>query len=200
MMRIITGTARGTRLEAPRSDKTRPTTEMAKEGIFSSIQFDLEGRNVLDAFAGTGQLGLEALSRGAAKCVFVDSDAEAFEIIKKNAQKSGLFPKCRILKSEFGEYIKSAVREKAKFDFVFLDPPYGSGTALDSAKRIFKAGLVAPGGKLFCESDDPSLVSVEDVKNDPVFRDVSELRVYKYGRTYFYCFTAKIEGEDAEIS
>ena len=195
MMRIITGIARGTRLEAPKNDRTRPTTEMAKEGIFSSIQFDLEGRKRLDVFAGSGQLGLEALSRGAASCVFVDSDGDAFEAIKKNAQKSGLYPKCRIQKSEFGEYIKSAAREKARFDFIFLDPPYDSGITLDSAKRILKADLLAPGGKMFCESDKPDLLGKNEtaLAEDPVFAGISDLRKYKYGRTYFYCFTRKTD-------
>lgn len=193
MMRIITGKARGTRLEAPKSDKTRPTTEMAKEGVFSSIQFDLEGRTVLDLFAGTGQLGLEALSRGAAKAVFVDSDAESFEIIKKNAQKTGLYPQCRILRMEYGEYIKAASREGASFDYIFLDPPYRETVVPETVKRILKAGLLKPGGKIFCESDDPELFGADNIipENESFTVKVKEIKIYRYGKTFFHTVCAE---------
>ncbi|HAZ19828.1 MAG TPA: 16S rRNA (guanine(966)-N(2))-methyltransferase RsmD, partial [Clostridiales bacterium] len=105
-MRIITGTARGIRLESPRGDAVRPTTEIAKEGLFSSIQFEMEGRRVLDLFAGSGQLGLEALSRGAALAVFVDSSAAAVDLVKKNARKAGLFERCRVLHTDYAAYLK----------------------------------------------------------------------------------------------
>jgi len=193
MMRIITGSARGTKLDAPKGDKTRPTTEMAKEGVFSSIQFDLEGRDILDLFAGSGQLGLEALSRGAAKAVFVDSDSEAFEVIKRNAQKTGLYSKCSILRMEYGEYIKAAAREGASFDFIFIDPPYKENVVPETVKRILKAGLLKPGGKIFCESDDPELLGSDTERYECEGSEVTikEIKIYKYGKTYFHTVCAE---------
>ena len=90
-MRIITGTRKGVRLETLEGENTRPTTEKIKEAVFSAIQFDIEGCRVLDLFAGSGQMGLEALSRGAQSCMFVDSERDAMEIVKRNAQKTKFF-------------------------------------------------------------------------------------------------------------
>ena len=94
-MRIITGSAKGTRLETLDGEMTRPTSERVKEAIFSMIQFDVEGKRILDLFGGSGQLGLEALSRGADIATFVDSSRDAAELIKRNAQKAKLFDRCR---------------------------------------------------------------------------------------------------------
>ena len=93
MMRIITGSAKGKKLVSLEGDATRPTSERIKEAIFSSIQFDLEGRRVLDLFAGSGQMGLEALSRGASKATFIDLSREAMDIVKQNAKTTGFFEK-----------------------------------------------------------------------------------------------------------
>ena len=122
-MRIITGSARGAVLTTLEGEATRPTSSKVKEAIFSSIQFDLEGRRFLDLFAGSGQMGLEALSRGAEKAVMVDNSREAIEIMKANAQKTHLYQKTSILCMDFQQYIRSA-RGKIQFDIVFLDPPY----------------------------------------------------------------------------
>ena len=111
-MRIITGTARGTRLETLPGDATRPTAERVKEALFSMIQFDIEGRRVLDLFAGSGQLGLEALSRGAAKATFVDSNRDALNVIKRNAQKTKLYDRCVLQAHLYGFCPGSGGREK----------------------------------------------------------------------------------------
>ena len=95
-MKIITGIARGMNLETLEGDATRPTSQRVKEAVFSMIQFDIEGASVLDLFAGSGQLGLEALSRGAKKATFSDSSRDAVDIVMRNAKKSRLFDKCRI--------------------------------------------------------------------------------------------------------
>ena len=121
-MRIITGTARGTRLQTLDGDATRPTAERVKEAIFSMIQFDLTDATVLDLFAGSGQLGLEALSRGAEKAHLIDKSADAVAIIKANAQKTHLWERCRLVLSDYAEYLRVS-KGKQKFDFVFLDPP-----------------------------------------------------------------------------
>ena len=125
MMRVITGSARGRRLETlPGEDVTRPTTESVKEALFSMIQFDIEGRRVLDLFAGSGQLGIEALSRGAARCVFLDENREAVSIVMRNCKACGVFDRSRVNIGEAARFL-SACREQ--FDLVLLDPPYGKG-------------------------------------------------------------------------
>ena len=134
-MRIITGTARGIQLETLDGEATRPTAERVKEAIFSMIQFDLVDATVLDLFAGSGQMGLEALSRGAEKAHMIDKAAGAVNIIKKNAQKCRLFDRCRIVTSDYADFIRSA-NGKYKYDFIFLDPPYGSGMLESALEKI----------------------------------------------------------------
>ena len=123
MMRIITGSAKGKKLLTLEGDATRPTSERIKEAIFSSLQFDIENRAVLDLFAGSGQMGLEALSRGAASATFIDSATDAIAVCKENAKRTGLFDKCRFLVSDYRNFIRKAAHER-KFDLVFIDPPY----------------------------------------------------------------------------
>ena len=108
-MRIITGKARGVKLLALEGeDITRPTGDRVKEGLFSAIQFELEGKRVLDLFSGSGQLALEALSRGAESAVLIDESEKAVEIIKENAKKTGLMKQCCIARQDYSEYLKSA--------------------------------------------------------------------------------------------
>ena len=119
-MRVITGTARGRKLREPSGMDIRPTTDVVKEAVFNIIQFDIEGRRVLDLFAGTGQLGIEALSRGAADCVFVDESREAVSIVKENLAKCRFTAK--VVQTDSIGYLRGA----GKFDMIFLDPPYDS--------------------------------------------------------------------------
>ena len=157
MMRIITGSARGVRLETlPGDDLTRPTAERAKEAVFSAIQFEVEGRRVLDLFGGSGQMGLEALSRGAGSCMFVDSAEEAIALIKRNAQKTRLFDKCRFLVSDYRNYLRKA-RGRAEFDLIFLDPPYALRAEQEALGRLLEGGLVAPDCIFVCESAEPDI-------------------------------------------
>lgn len=125
-MRIIAGDARGIRLDALEGEETRPTLDRVKEGMFSSIQFILPGAKVLDLYAGSGQLGLEALSRGAASCVFVDSAREAVTLIGKNAQKAKLKERCKILQSDVKSFLG---RQSGPYDIILLDPPYSKNLA-----------------------------------------------------------------------
>ena len=140
MMRIITGSARGTRLASLEGEATRPTAERVKEAIFSSIQFDIEGRSVLDLFAGSGQLGLEALSRGATSAMFVDSSADAMTIVKANAKKTGFFDCSRFLISDYRSYLRKATGRDG-YHLIFLDPPYALGLIPDALRRILAAKL-----------------------------------------------------------
>ena len=121
-MRVIAGEARGRRLEAlPGTDVTRPTLDQVKEAMFSIVQFDLPGARVLDLYAGSGQLGIEALSRGAARCVFLDENRDAVNIVMKNCKNCGVFDRSRVNIGEAARYL-SACHEQ--FDLVLLDPPF----------------------------------------------------------------------------
>ena len=156
MMRIITGTAKGKRLATLEGDATRPTSERIKGAIFSSIQFDCENRVVLDLFAGSGQMGLEALSRGAERAVFIDASREAMEIVKKNSRSTGFFDKSHFLVSDFRNYIRKAAGREC-FDLVFIDPPYELKCCAEAAGLLAKSGLVIPGALVVLESGEESV-------------------------------------------
>lgn len=125
-MRIIAGTSHGTKLETLEGDEiTRPTAERVKEGIFSSVQFMLEQARVLDLFAGSGQLGIEALSRGAEKCVFIDESRDACEVVRRNLKAAGFFKNAVVAQTAAQSYLAAC---KEQFDLVLLDPPYHHDT------------------------------------------------------------------------
>lgn len=151
MMRIITGTARGTKLDAPAGMTTRPTAERTKEAVFSSLQFNIRGKRVLDLFAGSGQMGLEALSRGAAIAYFCDRSADAVKTIRSNAEKTRLFDKCRISSVDSTVFLLQNA-EKLKFDIVFIDPPYASGLVPECLKKLKDGHLLSNGAMLVCET------------------------------------------------
>ncbi len=123
-MRVITGSARGRRLITLEGNDVRPTTDRVKEAMFSAIQFDIEGRRVLDLFAGSGQLGIEALSRGAAEAVFTDTSQQAINVIRDNVEKCEFNDKAKIIKTDFSGYISMT---PDRFDIAFIDPPYAKG-------------------------------------------------------------------------
>ncbi len=133
-MRVITGTKRGIRLETLEGEAVRPTLEKTKEAVFSAIHFDIEGRRVLDLFAGSGQLGIEALSRGAERAVFIDSSAEALEVVKRNVKKTGLEKQSVICRADAVSFIKAT---KETFDIAFLDPPYKSTVLQEALASVF---------------------------------------------------------------
>ena len=148
-MRIISGEARGRKLEAQEGLSARPTTDRGKESIFNIIQFDVEGRVVLDLFAGSGQLGIEALSRGAERAVFVDLSREACGIIGKNLETTGFAGRAKIVQTGC-ELFLEACREK--FDLVFIDAPYLSGDHEKALELIFKIDILNPNGIIICET------------------------------------------------
>ncbi len=167
MVRIITGSAKGKKLVTLEGEATRPTSERIKGAMFSSIQFDIEDRRVLDLFAGSGQLGLEALSRGAASVTFVDSEREAMEIVKKNAKALGFFDKSRFSVADYRNYIRKA-SGRDKYDLVFIDPPYAMECCVDALARLKESELIIPGAIVVLESgtenidkDDPRLSGFE---------------------------------------
>ncbi len=153
-MRIITGSARGAILATLEGEATRPTADRVKEALFSMIQFDVEGRTVLDLFAGSGQLGLEALSRGAESATFIDESRQAGDIIIQNAKKTHLFGKCRISTCDYKSFLRGA-SGREKYDIIFLDPPYASGFTADALERLTDSGILKPHTLIVCENDTP---------------------------------------------
>ena len=145
-MRVITGTARGRRLKTPENYDIRPTTDNVKESVFNIIQFDIEGRRVLDLFAGTGQLGIECLSRGAAEAVFIDENTAAVKIVKENLRTCGFT--AAVLQQDALSYL----RHCGKFDLVFVDPPYDSGLYESVLETINSVDILSDGGIILCES------------------------------------------------
>ena len=127
---------------------TRPTTDKVKESMFSILQFDIEGRRVLDLFAGTGQLGIEALSRGAAECVFIDRRADAVKLIRENLALCRLEDRARVRQGEALPYLRSG----EKFDIVFLDPPYASGLLAQTLTDIAAFDICRAHGIIIAES------------------------------------------------
>lgn len=151
-MRIITGIAKGTKLFTLEGDATRPTSERAKEALFSMLQFDIEGRRVLDLFAGSGQLGLEAISRGAHFCTFVDSSAEAIGIVKKNIEKTHFGDKTKTQIADYRNFLRKSDGREG-YDIIFLDPPYASGALIDALVRLYRTELMHKGCLIVCESE-----------------------------------------------
>jgi 16S rRNA (guanine(966)-N(2))-methyltransferase RsmD len=200
-MRIVAGTARGTVLETIDGEETRPTLGRVKENFFNAIAFEIEGAHVLDLFAGSGQLGLEALSRGAKDCVFVDCDAECVEIIRRNAQKAKLYQQCNVYKSEYSEYLSGLRKRRdfetgGKFDIIFLDPPYNaSGEIIPRlVSRLAEQGFIAENGLIICETERPFELDDKTVKR------VVRTRNYKYGRVLITVLNIGAESEKTEKS
>ncbi len=185
MVRITTGSARGVSLFTLEGDSTRPTSSRIKEGVFSSIQFDVEGRRVLDLFAGSGQLALEALSRGAESATLIDASREALAIAKKNAEKTRLLPKCHFLASDFRTYLGKA---KEKFNLVFIDPPYGMQAVAESVRRLAEKHLLLDGAIIVTEGSE------EDPFKDGLPEGISLRRQLRYSISHVHILTYR-EGE-----
>lgn len=170
-MRVIAGTARGRKLETlPGEEITRPTLDRVKEGMFSSIQFLLPGANVLDLFAGSGQLGIEALSRGAKSCTFLDHSREAVDVVAANCKTAGVFDRSRVSAGDAFAYLASC---KTSFDLVLLDPPFGHDTLKQVLPQL--APHVAPGGVVLCESE-------LEVRLPAETQGLVQTRQYRYGK------------------
>jgi 16S rRNA (guanine(966)-N(2))-methyltransferase RsmD len=181
-MRIITGSAKGIRLRTLEGDATRPTAERVKEAVFSMIQFDIEGRSVLDLFAGSGQMGLEALSRGAASATMVDKSRDAIAIIRDNASKTKLIDKCTIFQADYLDFIRRSAGKQ--YDIVILDPPYALKMYKPALKAMLDTGILKPTSLIICESGE-----------DEVFEGDGELasrfeieKQTKYSKTYITIF------------
>ena len=172
-MRVITGSARGVRLETPEGLQTRPTTDRVKEGLFNIIQFDIPGRTVLDLFAGSGQLGIEALSRGAAQAVLVDFGKDALSAIKQNLKKTKFQNQSLVVQSDALDYIRRCGR---KFDLIFLDPPYAGEILENTLQTISEIDILSDSGIIICERP-------LEKENLPELAGLSRSKDYTYGKT-----------------
>lgn len=169
-MRVITGSARGRKLITLEGMDVRPTTDKVKEAIFSIVQFDIEGSEVLDLFSGSGQLGIEALSRGAKRCTFVDSAQRSVKITAENVKATGFEQQASILNTDSLGYLKTC---RLTFDLAFLDPPYGKGT-LDEALPLLEKHMSGR-GIVVCEHEK-GLVLPEE------YGRLKKSKTYKYGK------------------
>ncbi len=147
-MRVITGRARGVTLKTPEGLQTRPTTDRVKEALFSVIHFDIPGAHVLDLFGGTGQLGIEALSRGAKRAVFVDESDKACKLINENLRRTRLEQEGTVVR---GDYLAYLGRCREKFNIIFLDPPYAEVYLENALKRITEIDILQSGGIIVTE-------------------------------------------------
>ena len=147
-MRVITGTARSTPLKAPKGMETRPTLDQVKEGLFSAIQFDVPGARALDLFAGSGQLGIEALSRGAARAVFVDCRRDALDVVRENLAKTRLETRAQVVRMDYMAYLASC---REQFDLIFLDPPYAEKSLETAIQRLSEIDILSDGGIIITE-------------------------------------------------
>ena len=169
-MRVITGKARGKVLKTLPGEELRPTAARVKEGLFSAIQFDIEGRRVLDLFAGSGQLGIEALSRGAEHAVFIDESADAVNCINANLRNTGLQASAEVRRGDYASYLFAT---QEVFDIVFIDPPYRNGL-YDNAMEL-AAKKLSDHGMMICEY--PSDVAIPETVGD-----FKVSRSYRYGK------------------
>lgn len=148
-MRVIGGEKRGTKLFSLEGNDTRPTTDRVKESLFNIIQWEIRDKKVLDLFAGSGGLGIEALSRGASYAVFVDGNEDAVKIIRKNIEKLRYEEKCSILYADY----KKVLNNIQNYDIIFLDPPYKSDLIEKSLHLILTNKLLSQDGIVICETE-----------------------------------------------
>lgn len=185
-MRVITGSARGMKLFSTEGMETRPTSDWTKESIFNIIQFDIEGRRVLDLFSGTGQMGIETLSRGARECVFIDNRRESVAVTTKNVEKTGFKAQSEIQQSDYMAYLKRCRPES--FGLIFLDPPYGNGMLARALNTIFNRDLLSDGGLIVCEGEKTDVLPEAAA---PYFKG----REYIYGKTKITLYRKRQEDE-----
>lgn len=172
-MRVITGSARGVQLKTPDGMRTRPTADRVKEAVFSIIQFEIPSARVLDLFGGTGQLGIEALSRGAQLAVFVDADKNACSLIQENLRRTHFERSAEVVCSDYLAFLN---RCRNCFDIIFLDPPYAEVFLENALKRISEIDILQSGGIIITERP----VGKELPWDLPGF---SRSKDYKYGKT-----------------
>ena len=174
-MRIISGTARGTKLYTLEGQTTRPTLDRVKESLFNIIQNEIPNSIFLDLFSGSGAIGLEAASRGASKVILCDKSKEAIQIIKKNIEKTHLSEKVELYNLDYELLLKTKVKDK--LDIVYIDPPYDSDFVIKSIKCIIEQKLTGENSVIIIETDDEQRI-LKDLENLEI--EITDTR--KYGR------------------
>ena len=176
-MRVVAGSKKGRELEAPKGKNTRPTLAKVKEAMFGMVQFDVEDASVLDLFAGSGALGIEALSRGAANAVFCDADRQAASVVKANLARLGLTDSSALYCCDSIALLDVLSREGRSFDLVLLDPPYETELASRAIERLCGLGLLNDGAIILCEHsrDNPPVVARPEL---------AARKAKKYGDSY----------------
>ena len=172
-MRVIAGKAKGIVLKTPEGMQTRPTADRVKEALFSILQFDLPGTKILDLFGGTGQLGIEAISRGAKSAVFVDAGDAACKLIKENLRRAKMEGEGRVIRADYLQFLAQC---QGKFDIIFLDPPYAEVFLENSIKKISEIDILQSGGIIVTERPVEKALDVQ-------IEGFSRSKDYKYGRT-----------------
>ena len=187
-MRVISGKARGVQLKTPEGMLTRPTADRVKEALFSIIQFELPGARVLDLFGGTGQLGIEAISRGAKEAVFVDAREEACKIIRENLRRTKMEQYGKVVRADYMDYLK---RCRENFDIILLDPPYAEVFLENSLKMITEIDILQSGGIIVAERPVGKDLPWE-------FPGFTRSRDYKYGNTLLTLYRKAQQAEEME--
>ena len=177
-MRVISGKSRGVVLKTPEGMTTRPTADRVKEALFSIIQFELPGARVLDLFGGTGQLGIEAISRGAKSAVFVDENKKACSLIQENLKRTGFEKEARVIRSDYAAFLKYC---HEKFDIILLDPPYAEVFLENALKLITEIDILQSGGIIITERPVDKVLTCE-------FEGYTRSKDYKYGNTLLTLF------------
>ncbi len=155
-MRVISGKSRGKKLVSLEGMNTRPTLDRVKEALFNIIQFNIVDKNILDLFAGSGAIGIEALSRGAKKATFCDNSAEAIKIIQTNIKNTRNEENSTVLNKDYISSLEYLGKQKEKFDIIYLDPPYKTDFANISIQKIIDLDLLSKDGIIIVETDDES--------------------------------------------
>ena len=190
-MRIITGSAKGTKLKAPRGLDTRPTTDRVKESIFNILGNAVDGASVLDLFAGTGGLGLEALSRGATHAVFVDQSLASIAVIKENIACTKMAEKAEIVKNDVIKTLEKLSDKAYFFDIVFCDPPYNKGYVTKVLQKLDTGSILNPQSILIIEH------SRHEVLDDVKWNNLILKRNERYGETLvsFFIYNSQQSNE-----
>ncbi len=178
-MRVITGSARGRRLESLEGEEVRPTTDRIKEAVFSIIQFQTEGRTFLDLFAGSGQMGIEALSRGAKQAYFVDNSKKSVETVRRNLKKTNLEQNASVYQTDFRAFLSFGSQ---RYDIAFLDPPYGTGI-LQEALALVSSHM-----------SDTGIIIAENPLEEEILSQYGDFvldRQYRYGKIKITTFRHK---------
>ncbi len=183
-MRVITGSARGRKLITLEGDDVRPTTDIVKEALFSIIQFEIEGRKVLDLFGGCGQLAIEALSRGAESAAIVDKSKKSVEVIRKNLETTGFTRKAVVINSDAISFLSA---RNDRYDIALLDPPYSKGILQQALEKVPR--VMNEGGVIICEA--PFNEELPEKADNFILQ-----KKYRYGKTGLFLYRAQREGDE----